>query len=192
VTDVELIKAIKAGDETALETMYRRYLPLVWRYAYARVWGDVHAAEDVTSETFLAVVRGIRTIVPDRGSLAGWVVGIARHKVADHTRRASRSESVPLSVDVPTPDKADGPFTSLERSERRAAIAKVLENMPADDRVALESRYLDGLPVREIAAQLGRTEKAAEAVLYRARRLFRQRLEGRLSTRGRKGDERSK
>jgi len=52
--------------------------------------------------------------------------------------------------------------------------------MPGNERVALEWKYLDRLSVREIAAQLGRTENAAEAVLYRARQLFRDRLERRL------------
>ena len=182
MTDAKLIKAVQAGDEAAFERMYQSYLPVVWRYAYARLCGDVHGAEDVTSETFLAVVRGIRTIAPDGGSLAGWVTGIARHKVTDYARRARRSASVPASGNLLAASKTAGPLTTLEESERRAVIAEVLESMPGDERVALEWKYLDGLSVREIAVQLGRTEKAAEAILYRARQLFRQRLERRLGT----------
>lgn len=177
MTDAEMIEAIQAGDEAAFERMYQRYLPVVWRYAYARLYGDIHGAEDVTSETFLAVVRGIGTIAADRGSLAGWVMGIAHHKVADYARRVRKSASVRASGTLSAANKADGPLTALEESDRRAAIARVLENMPDDERVALEWKYLDGLSVREIAAHLGRTEKAAEAILYRARRSFRKRLE---------------
>jgi len=123
VTDDEMIEAIQAGDEAAFERMYQRYLPVVWRYAYARLHGDIHGAEDVTSETFLAVVRSIGTIGADRGSFPGWLMGIARHKVADCARRARKSVSVRASGTLSTASQADGPLKSLEKSEMRAAIA---------------------------------------------------------------------
>jgi RNA polymerase sigma-70 factor (ECF subfamily) len=174
VTDPELIHAIQAGDETALDALYRRYLPSVWRYACSQLAGSVAAAEDVTSETFLAAVRQIGRLSPDGGSVVGWLLGIARHKVADVRRRRGREKTVqagPL-VDPPGPPADDGP-AALESAETRASVRRIMDTLADDQRLALEWKYLDGLSVRQIARRLNRTEKAVEAVLYRARNAFR-------------------
>ncbi len=79
------------GSRAALEALYQRYLPSVWRYVYTQVHGDRHAAEDVVSETFLAVVRGLRKLAADGGPLYPWLIAVARHKLGDHRRTAQRS-----------------------------------------------------------------------------------------------------
>ncbi len=185
MTDADLIRAVQAGDAAALDTLYRRYLPSVWRYAFARLFGDAGAAEDVVSETFLAAVRRIGRLKPEGGSLAGWLIGIARHKVGDVHRRRAR---VRTGLEVP-PDQSrrepHGPATGrdanpaapLEAAETRARVAEVLDTLPEPQRMALEWKYLDHLSVREIARRLDRTEKAAETILYRARKAFRETYE---------------
>jgi RNA polymerase sigma-70 factor (ECF subfamily) len=175
MTDADLIRAVQAGDETALEALYHRYLPAVWRYACSQLAGNVHAAEDVTSETFLAAVRQVGRLSPDAGSVAGWLIGIARHKVADLRRRRGRERiagAEPAAGGIAGPGAADGP-AAVEAAEVRARVKNVMDTLADDERLALEWKYLDGLSVREIALRLGRTEKAAEAVLYRARGAFR-------------------
>jgi RNA polymerase sigma-70 factor (ECF subfamily) len=174
VTDAELIHAIQAGDETALDALYQRYLPSVWRYACSQLAGNVPAAEDVTSETFLAAVRQIGALSPEGGSVGGWLLGIARHKVADVRRRRGRERTVAMEtpLDPPCPSAEDGP-AALESAETRASVRRVMDSLADDERLALEWKYLDDLSVREIAVRLRRTEKAVEAVLYRARNAFR-------------------
>ena len=175
VTDAELIHAIRAGDETALEALYHRYLPSVWRYACSQLAGNVHAAEDVTSETFLAAVRQVGALRPEGGSVAAWLVGIARHKIGDLRRRRGRerlADADPAETGLPCPGAPDG-AAAMETAETRASVKQVMDALADDERLALEWKYLDGLSVREIALRLGRTEKAAEAVLYRARNAFR-------------------
>ena len=174
MTDAELILAIQAGDETALESLYTRYLPAVWRYAYAHLAGNVNAAEDVVSETFLAAVRQVAGLVPDAGSLGGWLIGIARHKVMDHRRRNVRMTVVAEPENTPSaPADRTDPGEALEAGETRACIASIMEHLDHEERLALEWKHVDGLAVREIALRLGRTEKAVEAILYRARSSFR-------------------
>ncbi|MCX5669845.1 MAG: sigma-70 family RNA polymerase sigma factor [Planctomycetota bacterium] len=175
MTDAELIHAIRAGDETALEALYHRYLPSVWRYACSQLAGNVHAAEDVTSETFLAAVRQVGALRPEGGSVAAWLVGIARHKIGDLQRRRRRerlADTDPAETGLPCPGAPDG-AAAMETAETRASVKQVMDALADDERLALEWKYLDGLSVREIALRLGRTQKAAEAVLYRARNAFR-------------------
>jgi RNA polymerase sigma-70 factor (ECF subfamily) len=175
VTDAELIRAVQAGDAKALDVLYERHLPSVWRYAYSHLAGNLHAAEDVVSETFLALVRQVSRLDPGGGSVGGWLIGTARHKVLDLRRRAGRfigGEAVERAADD-RPTTEPEPAAALETDETRAGVRCVLDRLDDDQRLALEWKYVDGLSVREIAQRLGRTEKAAETVLYRARISFR-------------------
>jgi RNA polymerase sigma-70 factor (ECF subfamily) len=175
MTDAELILAMQSGDEAALADFYDRYLPSVWRYARARIFGGVQTVEDVVAETFVAAIQSVARLQADGRPLAAWVMGIARHKVADHRRRMVR-QFAPLHGDD-TLDDAQGPYQRLEQCERRAAVADTLEQMRDEERQVLEWKYIEGLSVREIGQRLGRTEKGAEALLYRSRLTFKAALE---------------
>lgn len=178
MTDAELTRAMRAGDAAALRVAYERYLPPVWRYVYRQLGGDIHAAEDVVSETFLAAIRSVSRVDPDGGPLCGWLMGIARHKLGDHWRRAGRCREKPVGDQAGEPVEACpgggcDPAASLEAAEDAAAVLMVVDQLSDEERVALEWKYLDSLSVGEIAQRLGRTEKAVESLLYRARRSFR-------------------
>jgi len=179
-SDPELIRAVQEGSAAALETLYRRYLPSIWRYVCARLGGDGPAAEDVVSETFLAAIRAVGEIDPHRGPLCAWLTGIARHKLGDHWRRARRrprqlASPVAERSGAPDPPAPDG---AAEAAESRAIVVRAMAALRDDERMALEWKYLDALAVRQIADRLGRSEKAAEALLYRARKSFRAVFEG--------------
>jgi RNA polymerase sigma-70 factor (ECF subfamily) len=175
MNDANLIRAIQSGDAAALEALYERYLPSLWRYACSQLVGDVHAAEDVVSETFLAAVRQIGRLDPDGGSVIGWLTAIARHKVADVRRgrlRLAPVDTASIPEDVGPIRTADPP-AAAEAAEVRSSVRSVMAAMDDADRLALEWKYVDGLSVREMADRLGRTEKSVESVLFRARAAFR-------------------
>jgi len=165
-SDIELVNRIRAGDSAALAELYARYLPVIWRYVLAHLHPDESAARDAVSETFLAAMRALHD--PARGSVAGWLMGIARHKINDARRRRSLSE-LPDSLVVES-----DPAEPITRQETRDAVTRIMLALEDEQRLALEWKYLDGNSVRDIAARLGRTEKAAEALLFRARDEFRQ------------------
>jgi RNA polymerase sigma factor (sigma-70 family) len=174
MTDADLVRAIQAGDATALETLYQQYLPSVWRFAFAQLSGNTAGAEDVVSETFLAAVRQIAGLAPEGGSVGGWLIGIARHKVQDLRRRAARMRTTLEDNLAAAPlSSEDDPRTALEAAEVRQCVGGIMDAMGDEERTVLEWKYLDDLSVREIARRLGRTEKAVEAALYRARQTFR-------------------
>jgi RNA polymerase sigma-70 factor (ECF subfamily) len=173
--DSVLIRRIQSGEAEALRTLYQRYLPPLWRYVRSQTRGDLHATEDAVSETFLAALRGLGQLDPDGGSVFGWLVGIARHKVADRARQVQRA-GPQLENETEAASEMPGPLARLERCERRAEVTAALDQLDADERLVLEWKYVDGWSVRRIAESLGRTEKAVESLLYRARESLRQRL----------------
>ncbi|MBM4017992.1 MAG: sigma-70 family RNA polymerase sigma factor [Planctomycetes bacterium] len=173
MTDADLVRAIQAGDQTALETLYQRYLPSIWRYAFSQLSGNAAAAEDVASETFLAAVRQIGRLAPEGGSVGGWLIGIARHKAQDLRRKAARLAAALDQGAADAAAAAETPAAALETAELRACVGRIMDGLDDEERQILEWKYLDDLPVRNIAARLGRTEKAVEAALYRARQTFR-------------------
>jgi RNA polymerase sigma-70 factor (ECF subfamily) len=146
--------------------MYDRALPQVYGYLRARVPGDA-LAEDLTAETFLAAVQAIqRGTVPDL--TIAWLIGVARHKLVDHWRRAGRETAHlrSLSEPVAEADPAEDGLDSL-------LARQTLSRLAPQHRVVLTLRYADDLPVREVAALIRRTEQATEGLLARARRAFR-------------------
>ena len=162
--DQELIRRIREGDSGAVAELYQRYAPVVWRYVFARMRQDTHAAQDVLSETFLAAIRSLKN-GQGAENAAGWLIGIARNKLADWYRKQEKSANA-----------AAEPATQ-DASSASGVVADVLDGLPDEERVILEWKYLDRCTVREIAERLGRTEKAIEALLYRARKAFRARYE---------------
>jgi RNA polymerase sigma-70 factor (ECF subfamily) len=176
LTDVELLYGARRGDAEAWRTLYGRYLPFVWRQAHTLL-GDSHAAEDVTSEVMLALLRNIQNLESDVPKLGGWLRAVVRCKAADHQRALIRSRAK-LAV-AATRLEADGsqtqlgPSAPLEVVETKSRVHLALDALPERQRIVLEWKYLDSLSVREMAERLGETEKAVESVLYRARREFR-------------------
>jgi RNA polymerase sigma-70 factor (ECF subfamily) len=173
LTDADLLLAARRGDAEAWRTLHERYLPAVWRQAYALV-ADVHAAEDITSETMLALLRGIDRVDAEAPKIAGWLAAVVRFKAADYQRTVIRARQKLTVVAMTAAEgESTSPSAPLEVAETREAVLSVLDQLPERQRTVLEWKYLDSLGVREIADRLGETEKAVEAVLYRARREFR-------------------
>jgi RNA polymerase sigma-70 factor, ECF subfamily len=174
LTDAQLVQSARASDADAWRRLYERYLPLVWRRAYALV-GDVHAAEDVTSETMLALVRNLDRLAGDAACVAGWLASVVSRQAAEHHRQVYRArDKLAAAATMSTSAAGDGPSAPLEIEETRREVLRALDELPERLRLALEWKYLEGLGVREIAERLGESERAVEAVLYRARRGFRQ------------------
>jgi RNA polymerase sigma-70 factor (ECF subfamily) len=153
-----------------LLTLYDTALPEVYGYLLARC-GTPAVAEDLTAETFLAAVDAVRRDQPPHVTI-GWLVGVARHKLADHWRQQTREERrlrAVASDPRQTPAVGDPWDAELD-----AVLAhQILAQLTPQHRLALTLRYVDDLPVRRVAETIGRTVHATEALLVRAKAAFR-------------------
>jgi RNA polymerase sigma-70 factor (ECF subfamily) len=160
-----------APTAAAFLAFYDHALPQVYGYLSARC-GGVAVAEDLTAETFLALVDAARRPEPVPMTVP-WLIGVARHKLVDHWRREARDERRLQLLTGAAP-----PFEDPWEAEIDAAAAhEILQVLAPQYRAALTLRYLDDLPVATVAALLGRTVQATEAVLVRARVAFRRAYE---------------
>ena len=163
---------VRPDPALGLLTLYDDALPHVYGYLLARC-GDPGLAEDLTAESFLAAVGAVRKPGAADPTIP-WLIGVARHKLADYWRRVER-EQRGLRLLEGEPACADDPWHEvIDRIRTR----EVLDRLGAHHRAALTLRYLDGLPVPDVAQHLDRTLHATEALLVRARAAFRKIYEG--------------
>lgn len=156
-----------ADSAAALLDLYDRALPQVYGYLLSRC-GRPALAEDLTAETFLAAVDAVHRAHAPALSIA-WLIGVARHKLVDHWRRQARDDrSMSALVDEALP-----PADRWELNLDAVRARQTLDRLGPHHRAALTLRYLDDLPVPEVAALLERTVHATEALLVRARSAFR-------------------
>ena len=175
-SDAALVAAVAAGSEAALVELYDRYADSV-HAAALRLLGDRQAAEDVVQEVLLTLWNRADRFDPAVGSLAAWLLTIARNRAVDRLRAAGRR---PQLVSIPpagTDDEPDAgalerlaaergvlggagaagadPVAALDLAETRTALRGVLAGLPEPERTAILLAYRDGLSQSEISARLG-------------------------------------
>jgi RNA polymerase sigma factor (sigma-70 family) len=147
------------------EEVYAEQLGPVWRFVRARI--PHHAdAEDVTSEVFTRAARGWDRYDARRGSVAAWVLGIARHVVADWWRRRPPEVSWD-GIDLAAPPESN-PDAVVLAAEARAELRSQLWRLTPKERDAVELRFQAGLRAAEVGSVLGVSETAARMLVYRA------------------------
>ena len=151
----------------ALLALYDEALPSVYGY-FVRRCGDRGTAEDLTSETFLAAMDAARKPAAPPLTVP-WLIGVARHKLADHYRRRHDRFTEPVA-ELPEPDDA---ADTWDGELDRIVAEQVLARLSEQHRTVLALRYMDDCSVPECAELIGRTVHATEALLVRARRAFR-------------------
>ena len=160
-SDRDLMDRLRAGDAAALEALYDRHTPLLYSVAL-RIVRRAADAEDVIQETWLQAWRSASGYDPARGSVAGWLVTIARSRAIDRFRslasrlQAETAVGPALRAGTPAAGSApDEPGASAVAGQLRARVGAALEALPGRQRESLELAYFGGLSQSEIAARLG-------------------------------------
>ncbi len=133
--------------------------------------GSLHDAEDLLQEVSVALWEGFDRF-DEKRSFSAWALGIARHKVIDWRARRGRKEAV-LALDVLESIGRAALEDSDRLAERRSVLHRCIETLPAHLREMVGLRYVDGLRLEELAAQLGRNVGAVQMALVRIRRALR-------------------
>lgn len=157
-----------AGRRDGFRAVYDRHVAEVHRYVH-RICRDLDLAADVTQDVFLTAVR---TVEDPTEITIGWLRRVARNRLIDLIRRDDTLRRK-LRL-VSSEDSADHGPSVVEQIRVERAMA----GLRPGQRVALVLFHVDGLSVAELAAELGRSPKGAEALLTRARAALRARLDG--------------
>jgi RNA polymerase sigma-70 factor (ECF subfamily) len=167
-----LLAAVLAGDERAWQTWYEESFDGLYAYVAWRCGGNRDWADNIVQETWLTVVRRIRSFEPERGSFASWLRGIAANVLKNLLRSEVRRERRESATDrTAACCVADSRPDQQEQAER---VGRALAALPERYEAVLQAKYLDGLPVAEIAGAWNETPKAVESLLTRARQAFRE------------------
>ncbi len=178
VEDGRLIDGIGRGDEYALGELYDRFAGVI--NGLARRSLGAAAGEEIVQETFLRVWSRASTDSPSRGSLASWVMRIARNLVIDELRRrkarpVSRQliwETFESKIDT----NSSQPDEEVWRDQLRAAVRDACNELPNDHRVVLALAYFGGLTQSQIAEELkiplGTVKTRTRTALFRLRDLM--------------------
>lgn len=140
--------AFAQGEADALRHAYERHGALIHTLCARTVGHD--AAADVTQEVFIAAWKSRASFDPDRGALAGWLVGVARFKVIAHLRSGAR---------VPEPRAADNntadPIQHVDAIADQLLINDALATLPERMRVVVAKAFFEDMTHEQIAHSTG-------------------------------------
>lgn len=166
--DAELVAAVAGGDAAAFEAIYRRYLPLVVRWCW-RETQNRELAADLAAEVFAASLTAAMHYRPERGPVAGWLLGIARNKLRESRRHSRVENQARLRLGLEPVALTD---SDLERVEELASLDDEIlgrvAGLPENLRVALVSRVVEERSYAEIASELRCSESVVRQRVSRA------------------------
>lgn len=171
-SDSELVSAVLRKDRKATAEFVSRFGAAVYGYLNRRLMPRQDLVEEVFQQVFLEAWQGLERYRGTAGVKA-WLLGIARHKVQDHYR--SRLRELQFDEDAPEPAGPTNLAEALEDRASRDRIWRVLLEMDEEPRLLLLWRYWEGWSAEAMAEAGGKTAKAVERGLARARDQFRRR-----------------
>ncbi len=174
--DSVLVAAVLRKDRKATAEFVARYADDLYSYIRSRLAPRYDQVDDLVQEVFLAAWENLGNY-RGTGPLQAWVIGIARHKVEDYYRERLRApESIEDSDQEPAAAVSGADFHQfLDQDQLRKNTWRVLAGLSEQYRLALVWRYWEKASAREMALKTGKTEKAIERLLARARAEFRER-----------------
>ncbi|HEY1920774.1 MAG TPA: RNA polymerase sigma factor [Streptosporangiaceae bacterium] len=165
----DVVRRAQEGDEDAFRELYRDLQPRLLRYLRALVGDD---AEDVASETWLHIARGLSNFTGDSDGFRGWTATIARNRATDHLRHHQRrAKTIPVPVETLTElaGREDTADMALEGLSTDAAIA-LIARLPRDQAEAVLLRAVMGLDAESAGQVLGKRAGAVRTAAYRGLR----------------------
>ncbi len=164
----QLVQQAKAGDVDAFAGLFRATLSVVFNFLYGRC-GDRALAEDLASESYLKAIKAIGSFEGTSRDFLSWILRIARNLFLDHVKSGRvRWETVvgemPVSAGDSNPERE-----ALGRVEGEQ-LRRALERLTPEQQEVLHLRFLQDLPIAEVAQIVGRERGAVKAMQFRALR----------------------
>jgi RNA polymerase sigma-70 factor (ECF subfamily) len=171
--DVALATAFVAGDEQALRSAYDRWGGLVHAFC-VRSLASRADAEEATAQVFVNAWRGRTGFDPSKGSLAGWLLGIARRVVADICSAAARERQLREALEQTRQEQED---TTPDQLVDRLLVADAMAQLRPEQRQAVGLAFYDGLTHSQVASTMGLPLGTTKTHIRRGLAVLRRRLE---------------
>jgi RNA polymerase sigma-70 factor (ECF subfamily) len=168
INDQQLLAQAKQLEPAALRALHERFYQPVARYIQFKV-GDPHAVEDLCGEVFVRVIQGLKRGQTWQDSPQGWIMGIARHVVADHYRQKERMSEVELSDGLPAASETN-PSHLATLNERKQLLEQAIQQLGEEQRDVILLRFMEGIDIQGVAKAINKTPGAVKALQYRALR----------------------
>lgn len=158
-SDAQLLAGIAACDERAFSAFYRRYLAMIVGWCMRRT-GDPDLTADLTAEVFAGVLVSAARYEPTGATAAGWLIGIARNVMGHSLRRGQVDARARQRLGVPRLAVEDADIEAvLELAARDGSTAaRLMAELPSDERDAVHARVVEERDYAEIALELGCSE----------------------------------
>jgi len=176
VTDEQLLAEAANGDGTAFQALYERYRDPIFRFAY-RLLGSAEAAEDVTHDCFLSLIKEPRRFDSTKASLRTYIYAAARNQAAKRYHSFARETGIDELADEPQAADQHGPMAQVLVGELASEVARAIATLPPLQREALVLFEYEELSLAEIGAVVGVDANTVKARLFRAREKLRTRLD---------------
>lgn len=162
-----LVEAAKR-DPSRFGALYEAHFERIYAFIASRV-RDRSVAEDLTAEVFRHALGAIQSFQWRGVPFVAWLYRIAAHEIADHVAKQTREQQGSIVDSEPSVDEA-------ERVEQRATLFRLVDELPPDQRRVIVMRFAEERSIREIAAELGRSEGAVKQLQWRALQALRARM----------------
>jgi RNA polymerase sigma-70 factor (ECF subfamily) len=177
-TDDELLLRLRKGDEQAFTALYRRRQGAIYRFAL-HMSGSSALAEDIVQEAFLALLREECGFDPERGTLSGYLFGIARKLVLRNVERGRSNVPLEAETEEGAPRElavTDDPLAGLTRHETIEALRRAVQALPRRYREVVVLCDLEELDYADAAVALGCPIGTVRSRMHRARALLLEKL----------------
>lgn len=172
--EVRLVSQLKAGNPKAVKKWFQHYFPLMMKLALKKISRE-EIAEEIVQETFLNCLKNLH-FFKGNSQLWTWMQSILRHEIADYYRKMYAKKAIrlfPIGEMILGEEDALGNLFLHDSHEISEKVRNVIAQLSSEYRELLLLKYVDKKKVRDIAQELGRTVKAVESDLFRAREEFR-------------------
>lgn len=177
----EWVSAAKAGNQQAITELYTCAWQEVSIVIRSMIRTDEDTVLDLVQDTFVKAFQRLEQL-DDPAKYHAWVKQIARNTTLDHLKKSKAvlfselSDDDSIHIEIEDEDLSHLPDVALDKQESARLLREILDSPPQMQRTVLSLHYIQDIPVKEIAAILGRSENTIKVQLHKGRKNLEQKI----------------